>query len=684
MGGVAGHMDHLYDNSELTFSKMKEIMTAASNGELTTEEKVDGQNLFLSYSIPEGKAKGARNKGNLKEGGLDAVGLALKFAGRGGLEKAFTGGFSAFEKAVEALSRKEKERIFGPDANIWYNAEVMDPGTIDPDTGEPTTDDPGSANVIRYDNKTLKIHDVGHFLYNKESNTQHPIPEGALESLDAAYERMQQKLSGHNFQIARKAIIQLQKLENDEALRTAEAQINAEISKEGLNDNNTMQDYVFSRLFNGISSDLNDNLKKEIVKYLMKIPGNIGLRELKKGLKQEDLQDLQEIIKSKKMLLKDAILPIELAVHDFTVEILKGLESVFIANTEEEVSRIKNELAKAVKAITSSGADDPQSMEIMQFHLNKIGDFSKVNTPIEAVVFDYDGHTYKFAGNFAPINQILGMFKYPKGGKKLTSESLSYSTEVITEDDGKKVALLPGGFKPPHAGHYRLAKELSSLQDINEVIVIIGKNPRSSEIDPRVVITAEQSKDLWDLYTSKDENIKVRIQEGKTPVSDVYDLIADKSVFSSGDTVVLGKSDKDEGDKRYTRAQSWAERNNPGVSIEEMVMPVYGGENMGGTTLRNLIAAGEREKLLSKLPKHLNKEDIEKAYNIMAKKTPELDDFIDSTIDEMTTMASGAVSGAPGGFGFGPPNTYNSYKKRNKKAKVTRPKVKRAKRQRRR
>ena len=96
MGGVAGHMDHLYDNPKLTFVKMKEIMDAGANAELSTEEKVDGQNLFLSYSIPDGKAKGARNKGNLRQGGLDAVELAHKFAGRGGLEEAFTGGFSAF------------------------------------------------------------------------------------------------------------------------------------------------------------------------------------------------------------------------------------------------------------------------------------------------------------------------------------------------------------------------------------------------------------------------------------------------------------------------------------------------------------------------------------------------------------------------------------------------------------
>ena len=39
MGGVAGHMDHLYDNPDLTFREMKEIMNRASNGELSYKIK---------------------------------------------------------------------------------------------------------------------------------------------------------------------------------------------------------------------------------------------------------------------------------------------------------------------------------------------------------------------------------------------------------------------------------------------------------------------------------------------------------------------------------------------------------------------------------------------------------------------------------------------------------------------
>jgi hypothetical protein len=374
---------------------------------------------FYHILFPEGKAKGARNKGNLKSGGLDGVALAQKFAGRGGLTDAFTGGFSTFEKAVEALSDQEKEKIFGSDANIWYNAEVMDPG---------------SKNVILYDDKTLKIHDVGHFVFDRETGEKKPIPEGTLETLDNSFERMKQRLHGDDFRLARQAKIELQKLEDDIALNKAYSSINREMRAEGLNDNSTVLDYLMSRLRNGIDTDLPKNLKDEIVLYLLKLPGNIGLKALKKGLVPQDLQDLTSVIASKKMLLKQAIEPLEKIIHDFTVELLKGLKSIFIADNDKEVMRLKAELAEAVEDITSVGAENPEAMAVMQQHLNKIKDFSNLTTPVEAVVFDYNGHTYKFAGNYAPLNQILGMFRYGNL-KRSTKESLVVDRPIITEKE---------------------------------------------------------------------------------------------------------------------------------------------------------------------------------------------------------------------------------------------------------
>ena len=62
MGGLGGHVDHLYDNPDLSFTDMIKIMQAASNGEITGGEKLDGQNLFVSYSVRDGKAKAAPNR----------------------------------------------------------------------------------------------------------------------------------------------------------------------------------------------------------------------------------------------------------------------------------------------------------------------------------------------------------------------------------------------------------------------------------------------------------------------------------------------------------------------------------------------------------------------------------------------------------------------------------------------
>jgi hypothetical protein len=160
MGGLAGHMSHLYDNPDLTLGEIEDIFIRASSGRLVGTEKTDGQNIFLSYSVRRGRPVAARNLGNIKDGGMGAKALADKFGGRGDLEKSFNDSFRAFAAAVRAVQEYDREvdleDIFGPDANIWYNAEVQDPRT---------------SNVINYDAKTLTIHRTGHKEFDKERKT---------------------------------------------------------------------------------------------------------------------------------------------------------------------------------------------------------------------------------------------------------------------------------------------------------------------------------------------------------------------------------------------------------------------------------------------------------------------------------------------------------------------------------
>lgn len=657
MGGVAGSMSHLYDNPSLTFSKMKEIMTAASNAELDTEEKTDGQNLFLSYSVKDGKAVGARNKGNLRKGGLDAPELATKFADRGNLTDAFVGGFDAFERAVESLSDEEKLQIFGDDADVWYNAEIMDPD---------------NANVILYDSKLLKIHDRGHFKFDKKSGerSEEDVSRN-LAVLDNSLQKMQSQLSDKKFSLVRSAVIQLNKLDDDVALTKALNELNSVVASEGLGDDANVGQYVYKRIVGGIDDTFPEEIRHEITRYLLKLPGNMGLREIKKQVGKQGLEDLNDIVSSKNILLKQAIQPIENIIHDFAVEILRGIQSVFIVDTDKEVARQREELATAVNQITQIGPENPKAMEVLQVNLNKIKDMKNLNTPIEGIVFDYDGHTYKFTGNFAPLNQILGLFKYGTGTKKLTKESINKS-QVITEVEGKRIALIPGGFKPPHAGHFQLAKYFSDKNDIDEVIVVVSRKSRPP-------VNVDMSVALWNLYTKDFPKISARAGTTPSPVGDVYELIANNQVFKEGDVALLGKSEKDESDQRFDRAQSYAERKNPGVKVESVVTPLFAG-GVSGTQMRQFLSLGEEGKkdFQKNLPKHLSDEEKEEAYSIVASPNENLYKFIDSTIDEMSTMAGGAVEIGVGPFGSGKPNKYNPYKKPKK------PKVRRPKRQRRR
>ena len=70
-GGAAGHMSHPFDDRDLTFSDLKEMIRRSLAGELNVEkevtEKLDGQNLMFSWK--EGQLVAARNQGHLKNAG---------------------------------------------------------------------------------------------------------------------------------------------------------------------------------------------------------------------------------------------------------------------------------------------------------------------------------------------------------------------------------------------------------------------------------------------------------------------------------------------------------------------------------------------------------------------------------------------------------------------------------------
>jgi len=557
-GGVGGHMSHLYDNPSLTFKQMKEVLMAAAAGELIGTEKTDGQNLFVSYSIPEGRAKAARNGTHVKKGGLTPEEIAHFFGGRGPLEKTFSESFRAFEEAIEDLSDEEKEQIFGPDTNIYYSAEVIDPR---------------STNVINYyDTKTLAIHRAAAAEFDKETGkaTERDVSQN-VDFLARALETKQNELQTKDYKVEMDAIQGLAGLEDGSILANTLDRLEEVISAEGISDNQTVLEYMIARIMtllveNGI--ELDPETEKKVVKRILfsnkgylgaagydKMPADINLKALLKSVPEEQRSFLRSIIdpKDAKEYLKQAIWPLEDVIHDFSVEMLRGLESLFVLDNGEnishkEVERLRGETAEAIAAIENSG--NKEAMVILQKEMEKLKDIENVSTAAEGFVFEFDGHTYKFTGNFAPMNQLLGLFKYGRGtvpalkkiDKEIDDQLLHEVMSILLEkNEPRTVVLYPGRFQPMGKHHLAVFKELEEKWGTGNVFIITSDKVNL----PKSPLNFEEKKQIMLKHGIPEEQILFARSPYRGNELDKY--------FDPENTVAIytvGKKDMDE-DPRF-------------------------------------------------------------------------------------------------------------------------------------
>ena len=535
-GGVAGHMNHLYDNPNLTFRKMKEIMAAASDGQLEGTEKTDGQNLQLSYDVNTNTARAARNKGNIKDGGLDAAALAQKFGGRGALEDAFNDAFAAFEEAVNKMPQEEREEIFGPNVNIYYNAEVQDPR---------------AANLINYDLPTLTIHRVGHREYNRETGnaTDRDVTSNA-QKLSDALDVVQGEREEGKFKVQMNAIRKLEALSDDVALNDAYDRLDSALTDAGISDNQTVGEYLVSRIAEMIDAQvpgLSDETKIAMMKRIFKEKGS-NIRNVVATIPKEDedkIAGVRNMVQNASLLKFQAIAPIEEIVHDFSVEMLKGVYSAFILDNDAEVIRLRSEVEKAIRAI--EGSDSDEAIEILTKQMSKLKNVDNVSTAAEGFVFDYDDVTYKFTGNFAPVNQILGLFKYGRG-------NVPPLQKLDEQEGGRTVAVVPGAFKPPHKGHMQMVQHYADLAD--RVVVMVS--PLARKTPSGKDIGFDVSKKIWEIYlrdAGLEDKVTVVRSPVNSPVSATYQFVENSDdkpeLAQPGDTVIPGCSTKGGDEDRF-------------------------------------------------------------------------------------------------------------------------------------
>ena len=404
MGGAYGHMNHPFDDKELTFKDLKKIIELGLSGKLDREdnvtEKTDGQNLMISYK--DGKLIAARNKGHIKNKGETALSIKdveKKFKGRGAIRNAFVYAMRDLSKAVGALSKKQQDKIFG-NGSKFMSLEVMWPA---------------SENVVNYDITELLFH--GAIEYDDSGR---PIGQakGSARMLQGMIKQVNQHIQKH-YKISKPNFVKVPKHQDFGKMKKKfHGRLSKLQSQFALKDNDTLglyhQRFWEEFIFNA-AKQFNYKIPANVLKRLTMrwafFDKSFSIRDMKATIKNDKFLDWA--LNTEKLdharMVKDNMKPFEELFFEVGAEIMKNMDGWLAVNPAKSVQNMRKKLKSAISDIRSGGdLKKLNKLKVQLDRLNAIGGFDAI-VPTEGLVFKYNGNIYKFTGAFAPINQITGL-----------------------------------------------------------------------------------------------------------------------------------------------------------------------------------------------------------------------------------------------------------------------------------
>ena len=410
-GGGAGHLAHPYEDTELTFDDVEQMIDASLSGKLDlAQEKLDGQNLMISYK--DNRLIAARNKTHLKNFGENALSIEemkKMFSNRGPIQVAFVEAMKDLDAAISKLSPQDREEIFANGKN-FISLEVLYPDT---------------SNVIPYGAAQLRLHHVKTYDENGNVVSESQVPVAKLQSLIDSQKLQNQK----TYQIR---ATDPAKVKTDEDYEAKKAEFLADLdnirSRFDLSKNQKLSAYFFEWWKQYIEQNAKNygyKIPKKVLNYLIRrwafTDKSTSIGVVKKAIKNDDFRawvtdfDRTEVNDQKKIAGK----PIEMLFLRLGARVLKNLENLVALNPDESVRKIKKELDTAIDNIRAVAAtpgyqDSEAATKFLKRELNRIkelGGYSAI-VPTEGLVFTYKGKLYKLTGAFAPINQILGYMRF--------------------------------------------------------------------------------------------------------------------------------------------------------------------------------------------------------------------------------------------------------------------------------
>jgi len=395
-GGAAGHMNHPFDDRDITFGDMKQMIRLSLEGKLNIEsgvqEKTDGQALAITFK--DGKVRAARNKTELRNP-LNPKQVKMKFADRGEIQNAFTFAMLDLEKALLKISKLKLDEIFQNGAR-FLNIEIIYPGT---------------KNVIMYGPKAyIQFHGVDEYdLLSATKIDSYPEYAPLLQKMIADVNAHVQK----QFEIIPPKILTIKQLPDFEKkekyfidqVTYLQKQFQLKDTDELVMWHEAWRKGKIEQTIPYATEDIKLGLLKRWAYFDKSFRMNNKTIPDPETLQMAKEFDKQDFAKQN----KHNVYNFEKIFLELGVEILHNISDYLSVVPTDAVKDIRKRISSKIKIIQNS--KDLTSLDKLKFELKRIedlGGFEKL-VPSEGIVFVYKDKTYKLTGLFAPINQLLGI-----------------------------------------------------------------------------------------------------------------------------------------------------------------------------------------------------------------------------------------------------------------------------------
>ena len=398
---------HIFDDGELTFADIRDILTRIFSGGLTITEQLDGLDMLITYK--NGKFCVARDSDDVKKP-VPLEKITTKYCDADpAIQNAFMNSLKDLSIALSELDPVQLNKFFANGQNFMHCKVIYPP----------------CQNIMDYGNKCFLCLDKL-ICFNDKYKEVGEDTEQAKTLFDVLDNNG--VLQQNTFEIKKPNILKIKNLQSSKkVLQNILDKLNGFIDGVGwkCSLNGYIQDrygrhIVNKALEHGLDVSRNSEFVNELASRLSNVSGRKPTKQdlvtyaKREGIdcKCQQYKDLLNDLQSNAQTTNDEIIrPIENLIAYAALQLMKNIEGYMSIDPSATAGKALATIDDAIFKMSENDMDmSPEKMQVFKKNLSRIEKYHEM-MPASGVLVKFKGKVYKMTPNFGEANEILKIVK---------------------------------------------------------------------------------------------------------------------------------------------------------------------------------------------------------------------------------------------------------------------------------